>query len=280
MSIETSSVPAVRTGRRLAWLGRNGWALADQVLISGTNFVTMILVARGLGGPAEFGVFTLVYSALLFANLLQTSLITQPHNVLGTGRLGAEYARYTTSTLLGQTLLVLVEGALALVAAGLARAWHWDHTGLLVALAPSIILWQLQEFFRRVLYTEGRYAAAFANDLISYGGQTLVIAALWGLDWAGGSHHWLTGTSAMYALAITSGVAAVIGLWQVRGSLARFAGFAAWAANWQFGKWVAGAEILTWCSSLHMYLYLAAKLIGAAATGDLKSAQILFGPID
>jgi O-antigen/teichoic acid export membrane protein len=68
-------------------------------------------------------------------------------------------------------------------------------------------------------------------------------------------------------------------LWQIRGSLAPAAAFGAWADNWQFGRWLAGAEILTWCSSLHMYLYLAAELLGTAATGDLKAAQILFGPM-
>src|SRR4051794_1527403 len=45
--------------------GRSLWALADQILISGTNFVTMVLVARGLD-PAGFGAFNLVYGALLF----------------------------------------------------------------------------------------------------------------------------------------------------------------------------------------------------------------------
>src|SRR5690348_16921655 len=80
--------------------GRSFWALADQVLISATNFVTMILVARGLTKHA-FGEFSLVYSGLLFANLLQTGLITQPHNVLGATRFGRaqrDYVRYTAST--------------------------------------------------------------------------------------------------------------------------------------------------------------------------------------
>src|SRR5689334_22285887 len=128
MSLLPTPVRAVRApARRFAWLGRNVWALSDQVLISGTNFVTMILVARGLGSPAEFGVFTLVYSALLFANLLQTSLVTQPLNVLGTARDGADYARYTTSTAISQFLLVLAEAVLALVAAAVAHSWRWDH---------------------------------------------------------------------------------------------------------------------------------------------------------
>ena len=46
-------------------LGRNVWALADQVLMSGTNFVTQALVLRamamdGQAGKDEFGTFSTI----------------------------------------------------------------------------------------------------------------------------------------------------------------------------------------------------------------------------
>ena len=197
------SAPAWRARRLI----KDAWAVADQALISATNFLTMVLVARGLGGPSEFGAFTLVYSALLFANILQVALITQPHNILGTARHGANYAAYTTSCGLAQLLLVLAEGSIALLVWAVASQAHWAAAAMLLALVPSVVAWQLQEFVRRVLYTEGRHAAAFANDLISYGGQTLAVGALWTLDalqerGALATHrHWLTGATALYALA-------------------------------------------------------------------------------
>jgi O-antigen/teichoic acid export membrane protein len=280
IALSPQSTAPARAARRGA---KDAWAIADQALISGTNFLTMVLVARALG-PSDFGTFTLVYSALLFANILQVALVTQPHNVLGTGRRAGEYPDYTASCGVAQLLLVLAEAAIALFAGLVARQAHWPAAGLILALVPSIVAWQLQEFIRRVLYTEGRYAAAFANDLISYGGQTLVIGALWLLDVLASrgsitaGHRWLTGESALYALAVTSAAAVGVGIWQIRGSLSRRITLAALRENWQFGKWLAGAEILTWCSSIHMYLYLAAALLGTSATGDLKAAQVLFGP--
>ena len=63
----------------LRLLGKAPWAVADQLLISATNFATMVLLARGLSQEA-FGSFTLIYSVLLFANSLQSGLITKPHN--------------------------------------------------------------------------------------------------------------------------------------------------------------------------------------------------------
>ncbi len=41
------------------------WALADQVMVSGVNFLTGILLARGLG-IEEFGRFTLAWMVVLF----------------------------------------------------------------------------------------------------------------------------------------------------------------------------------------------------------------------
>src|SRR4051794_4844783 len=72
--------------------------LLDQALISGSNFITMVALARSLG-PAAFGAFTLAYSALLYANSLQGALITQPHNVLGASREAgsAEYRRLSST---------------------------------------------------------------------------------------------------------------------------------------------------------------------------------------
>jgi O-antigen/teichoic acid export membrane protein len=257
--------------------GRDWSAIADQALISGANFVTMILVAWGLGGPTEFGMFTLVYSALLFANIFQSALVTQPHNVLGTSRHGGDYAAYTSSILLLQILLAGSEAIVALVVAIAGWRLGWANTPLLFALAPSIVAWQLQEFIRRVLYTEGRHAAAFINDLISYGGQMLLIAAMWLIDRNRGT-HWLSGASVLYVLAVTSLAAAVLGVWQIRSGLTCQFSVAAWRENWQFGKWLAGSELLTWCSSVQMYLYLAAAVLGLTVTGDLKAAQVLFGP--
>jgi O-antigen/teichoic acid export membrane protein len=249
---------------------RAPWVVADQMLISGTNFVTMLLLARALS-PSHFGLFTVVYSGLLLANGLQGALICVPHNVLGAALQGEAYARYTTATAVSQVLASVLVAALVLASGAFAHAAAWGVAPLLVALAPSIVAWQLQEFVRRVLYTEGRVAGAFLNDIISYGSRTVVIVILWARDA-------LTGPAGLYAFAATSALAAGLGGWQLRDSLRRHVDRAAIRENWHFGKWLAGAEILEWLSSAQMYQYLTAILLGPAATGLLKGAQIVLGP--
>jgi len=246
--------------------------LADQAVVSLTNFVTMLLLARVLVAP-DFGKFTLVYGVLLFAGVLQATLITQPHNVIGASLKGAEYARYTAATGLSQLAYAGVITGLTIVAAAAARGVDPEISTLLIALAPAIMAWQLQEFIRRVLYTERRQVAAFANDAASYGGQAIAIFVL---SFIGR----LNGESALYAVAATSAVAVIVGVYQIRGSLAfPAAGVSAVRDNVSFGKWLAGAEIGYWLST-QTYVYLAAAILGPAGAGLLKAVQLLFGPLN
>lgn len=258
--------------------GKNIWALGDQILISGTNFATGVLTARAMhASPAEFGTFSVVYGVLLLCNILQSTLITQAHNVLGATLSGKNYREYTGSTAWQQVIIVLIEALLTVPIAIFAYMKGWSSAAMLVALIPSIVAWQLQEFVRRVLYTEGRYGDAFINDIISYGGQTLVIVGLYAASLYGGRPF--TGANALYALAITSAIAAAFGAWQLRHSVAKSEKLEADVReNWHFGKWLVGGELMGWASSLHMQVWWAALLIGTIASADLRAAQILFGP--
>lgn len=265
---------------RKLFTGRGPWGFADQVLISGTNFVTMVYAARGLG-KTGFGEFSNVYNALLFVNIIQVSMVSQPHNVLGTGHgRGQKYKDYTASTAAEQVAILIVQTVIVLGFVLLAQARGWNCQGLLLALAAAMPAWAIQEFFRRILYTEGRRAAAFANDIISYGGQAVWIVALYWLDLhkAPGAPARLTGASALYVLAITSGVAAIIGFLQVRPSMMGRISLKTWVENWHFGKWLLGSEVLVYCSSLPMYMYLVTWFVDAGASGQLSAAQKLFGP--
>jgi O-antigen/teichoic acid export membrane protein len=278
IAVEAISAPVsaeARPAPRFAWLRNNKWALLDQVLISGANFLTGVLTARALT-QSEFGAFSIVFGVLLFANILQSTLITQAHNVLGATRVGREYQRYTGSTAFGQILMVAIEALLIVPVMLFAYYKGWAGAGMLVALIPAIVFWQLMEFCRRVLYTEGRYGAAFANDMISYGGQTALLIALYALFRMGRIEF--TGALALYVLAGTAAIAAAVGFWQIRRSIVFAANRKDFAENWHFGKWLAGGELMGWCSSVHMQVWWAACLIGTVASADLRAAQILFGP--
>ncbi len=262
--------PTTRRAEALRSLGRVPWAVGDQLVVSAANLATMILLARGLS-PVEFGGFTLVYSIVLFANSLQSGLITQPHNILGVTRRGDDYVRYTTSTAVAQAFLAAAAAALALASWGVGALAGWDAAPMLLAMAPAMAACQLQEFVRRVFYTEGRAAAAFASDVLTY---SVLVLALEALRRAGT----LTGTAALYAHAAAFSLAAAVGLWQLRGRLAGPFDPEAIRENWHFGKWLAAGDVVGHWLSTQLFVYLAAAMLGAAAAGVLKAIHTVFGP--
>jgi len=166
-------------------LHKGFWGLCDQALISASNFITTVVLARTLD-PTDFGAFTLAYVVIMFTTSLQSALVTQPHNVLGTTYDGTAYRRYTTNTALSQFCLTVILVLIALPCAVVARHAGWGIAPLLFPLIPAVAAWQLQEFVRRVFYTERRLKAAFMNDFVSYGGQVV------GMVWLGRFGH-LTG---------------------------------------------------------------------------------------
>jgi O-antigen/teichoic acid export membrane protein len=239
--------------------------------MSATNFVTVVVLARTLP-PADFGAFVLAYASLLFANGLQTGLVTQPHNVLGQGRSGEDYRSYTRSTAVGQGLFSGAAALVALAVAAGAKLAGGDASGVLVALVPALVAWQLQEFVRRVLYTEHRFGTAFAVDVVSYGGQVALVLALVWADRA-------SAAAALYAVAVSSGAGALVGGWAVRRSLRGRVRRAFLAENWAFGKWLGAAIAASWLSGW-LFFYLTAVIVSASATAALKASQTVLGPLN
>ena len=122
-----------------------------------------------------------------------------------------------------------------------------------------------------MLYTKRRLGAVLANDMLSYGGQAVALLVLWRLDA-------LTATRALSRLQVPS----PSGPWflsvQLRHALSGRFDTASLSANWHFGKWLTLAETAQWFST-QFYIYLAAVVAGAVASGALKAGQTLLGPV-
>lgn len=252
-------------------LGNGTWGVADQALISASNLTATVLLARGLSQSA-FGHYALAFSVLLLGNSVQQGLVTQPHNIIGPSFGRRAYRDYTGTLAAAQLVLSLLLAAAVLLGSGVAAAVGSDLAYLLLALAPTLVFWQAQEFVRRVLYTEGRIAAALGNDAIAYGGQGLGIAAMW---WFGV----LSAELAIWIMAATNAIAAVAGAWLLRDSVSARGSWSAIRRNWRTGKWLVGHELSgTWLCDGAVF-YIAAAWLGPAAAGILQGVHTLFGPV-
>ncbi|GAB4471035.1 MAG: hypothetical protein Kow0088_04350 [Anaerolineales bacterium] len=253
---------------------RQGYfAAIDQALISLTNFLATVIVAR-YATPTDLGVYAVGFSALTLMRNTIEGLVIQPLNVYGAGMAEDEFAAYASST--GVIQLTLA-GITALVSAG----GGWLLTGMgndvagpaLFSLWFVLSFWQMQEFVRRLLYTRRRVLAAMTNTLL--GSLTRLGLLLW---W--GKEASLNGVRGLEAIgwgaliALLSGLWANRKVWRLRGLTPR----RTWQRNWDFGRWMMGSTLANWVS-VEFYPVLTAGMVSFAAAGAYRALQNLVAPI-
>ncbi len=247
------------------------WALADQALVSGANFLTGILLVRFLG-VEEFGRFTLAWMVVLFANAMQHAAIVSPMMSFGPKQAEDEYSTYFGTVTIQQIVFSSFVFACVLALVG---AVNWvfptlGADGLILPLACVAFMCQLQEYLRRYFFTHGRPGAAFLNDATRYLGQIgalLVGFQLIEMDTA----------RALWIIAAAGAAAVLLGL---PGLDRPHWDSAAWRItlrrHWTFGKWLVGSAVMRWTSQ-HLFVIIAGALLGTTAVGALRAAQNLMG---
>ncbi|MGD0546718.1 MAG: hypothetical protein ABR991_02680 [Terracidiphilus sp.] len=253
--------------RRL--LGRESWALADQAVVSATNFLTAVMLLRFMG-LAEFGVFTLAWMSVLFVNSLQTALIVAPMMSIGPQQEEKDRPCYFGAVVFQEAVLVSCCFVLVLVAVK-ASSRHFPHHNLqqlALPLAVSAFAYQSQDFVRRYFFATRQNRRALADDALSYLTQ---LPLLFLLHEAGR----LNSATALWVMAGTSILGLVPGwLWMEPlrfdrewiGAIAR--------RHWKLSRWLTGSALLVWTSS-NLFVLSAPIYYGAAAAGALKGAQNL-----
>src|ERR1700720_637104 len=97
---------------RLAAQRARNFAVFDQVLASGSNFLTGILLARAFG-LFEYGRFTLAWMFVEFIGSLQAAAIIQPMLNIGSKQSEADRDLYYDAVLAQQALGCMVFGLVA-----------------------------------------------------------------------------------------------------------------------------------------------------------------------
>jgi O-antigen/teichoic acid export membrane protein len=260
-----SRVPAIRQHLQ----GKQACALVDQVLVSGSNFLTGVILARSLG-LSGFGVFTLAWTAVLFLLSTQLSLITSPMMSIGPKQSAQQAPTYYGCVLAHGAIFALL-GSLVLLVGTKAASWlapQWGIQLLALPLAAAAFAYLLQDLLRRYFYSNGRSAAALATDGVSYLGQVVLLLLLWKaghLDCA--AALWLCAATSLAAVVIALLMLAPV---RVDGdSLRRVA-----ARHWNSSQWLLGSNLMQWISG-NAFFVTAPVFLGVAAVAVLRAAQNL-----
>lgn len=247
------------------------WVLADQAIVSLSNFVTSMMVARALGVEV-FGMYTLGVLAWLFAQLVHHSLITAPlMSLRPDGNRVENTDEQSDLTLLSFLLIV----GLALGVAFVFRALH--HLAPSWRLGEVWWIWSLviffgihQEYIRKVAFARKQVRLAFVSDLIRFGGQVVAIFILLYLDR-------LTLRNIVLVLACTAAISLGLRLtWVV--PVGRTINRSLVLKYWEFGRWLLAASFIRWTAT-NIFFVASGGLVGAAAIGALRASTQLVQPI-
>jgi O-antigen/teichoic acid export membrane protein len=258
------------------WGTRALFALMDQGLISGSNFVTGVILARWLG-PAEYGAYALAFATFLLLSLLYQAVVLEPMSVFG----GSTY-RSTLRHYLGQLVwlqatvaaacIFLLVGAAA-VSSVVGRSGQLAQALLGVSFAAPGVL--LLSFARRALYLEYRSRGAAIGALLYTG---MLLAAMWVIY----RLLLLSALSAFIAMGTAALLTSISLLVRVRPRLRETRSAQELRTlgrhHWQYGRWALVSAFLIWLP-WNVYYSVVGTYLGLATAGALRALLNLTMPM-
>jgi O-antigen/teichoic acid export membrane protein len=232
-SLGVPNKSATNDGAGSRQFGRTEWVLADQAMVSGSNFITGILLARAMG-LESFGLFTLAWMTVQFVNSFQVATITSPMLSIGPKQTKEERPGYYGAVLVKQLIFSILSFTLLIAGAFLSQHIfpEWNGELLALPLATTAVAYQMQDFIRRQFFACGQIIQAFNNDLISYVGQLLIFLLM-------AQVTEIDSIKAIWVIGATSGLAVFVGLWGMQPVVINRHVFRkVIIRHWHFSKWL------------------------------------------
>lgn len=269
---------AGRRGKFARWITKGGLAIVDQGLISGSNFLIGILLARWLM-PEAYGAFALAFSVFLLLSYVYQSFLAEPQAVFSGSAYSGSLRGYL-KTLLGIHLILTFFGVVLLGGAAAIAAMLGKSAGLPGALAGVAIASPCILFFwlmRRSFYMNmapGRAAVgAFLYFVVVTGGLFVVY-----------KKSLISPFSAYLLMAIAALGTGFYLLSQINKVLPPDTATPptrseAWKKHWEYGRWALAVSVVTWIP-YYMYYPLVSAFGGMAQAGQLRALMNLSLPME
>ena len=272
-----------RAGRPLAALATGALfrastlSVLDQAVVSGTNFVTSVIIGRTCGAW-ELGAYYLALTIVLFSRGVQEQLVGAPYMIYCQRKSPQELTTFSGSALIHQLFLSgAVVGVLGMLALSMHLPKEWqliDLTQLrpvLLVLLGVLPLLLIREFVREMAFAQLRPAVALAVDSAIAFLQLTALGMLgyWQMLNVPLAYIVIGGSSGLAALAWFLGKEQrLVGSW----SLA----WIDWWKNWSFSRWALASQLLGQTTAYIMPWALAAAH-DEAATGIFGACNTLVG---
>jgi|SRR5271170_101095 len=246
----------------------HSFVLADQALVSGSNFLLGVLLTRKL--PLDqVGQYWLLMAVVFFGGTIQLALIVSPMMSVGPLQDRWSAKEYLIGVTAQEYAFVFAYSIIALgVLCGLRLIGVHIPSGVIIPLLCANAAYLLQDFYRRALFFQKKAMLGLFSDTISYLGQ---IAILWFLL----TRSQLSLSSILWISAATSTVALLLVVFKLpiaRCSIETLRAIA--IRNWASGRYLLGAAVLQWGSG-SLFGLVAPAFLGAAVAGIMRACQSL-----
>lgn len=261
----------------IPWVHKGGLAIVDQGLISGSNFMVSIVLARWLL-PDEYGAYAVAFGIYMLLALVYQSLILEPLGVFGSSTYRTNLRGYLRS------LSWIHVGLSVASCVALVISWYVAHrmgaggavTGALAGIAFALPCLTLFALARRTFYVELSPAPAAASALIYL---TVVLGGLYLVY----KHALLSPFSAFLLLGAGALVTGIVLMLRLRSELSGSGPAPAvretWSRHWRYGGWAFASVIAAWFPS-YVYYPLLSSFKGMAQSGQLKALMNLTMPFE
>ncbi|MGY1749212.1 hypothetical protein [Modestobacter sp. SYSU DS0511] len=243
------------------------WTVIDQVLSSVANFGLTIAVAREVDQVAA-GAFAYAFLVLSFGLGVSRAISTDPLVIRFSAATAEARARAVTAAAGAMVLLGLVAGLLCALAGVLVGDVLGAALLMLVLVLPAQFV---QDSWRSASFASRNARRAAANDavrvVVQFGG--LGLCAGLGVD----DLRWY-----MAAWAVGAWTAGLFGMWQFRAVLSPRASFGWLRGNAGLSVRL-GAGYAINMGAVTLTTTLLTGMLGLVATGGLRFAQTVLGPI-
>jgi O-antigen/teichoic acid export membrane protein len=269
--------PGTVRAKVVPWVHRGGFAILDQGLISGSNFLVSILLARWLV-PEQYGAYAVAFGIFVLLSVVYQALVLEPMAVFGgscyrdglRGYLGSLLWIHLTISL----AIVAVFGSLAFVAKEFSHSTVLAGAlaGITIASPCVLIFWLARRAFYLGLAASKAALGAFVYTSLSMGGLYLLY------------HRGLLSPFTAFAL---MGVAALgtaaynfARLWGKLDDAAPAPRVGeSWRRHWAYGRWALASCVANWIPA-YVYYPLLSSFAGMAASGQLKAVMNFMLPIE
>lgn len=284
-------LPPTRSGRALlphalsgmkqalkVWPLRGTFALIDQGLISGSNFIVAVILARWLV-PRQYGAYALAFEVFLFLSVIYGALILEPVSVFGPSLYKNDFPAYL-STLLrihaGLSAFMLVA---VFVAAGILRVLRPGNLlpdalmGVGIASPCLLLFWLARRGFYVHLLPQKAAMGAAIYAAVLLAGVILVFKT-----------HLLSSLAVFLLMAAGALVAGPLMLLWFKRRLPAVPGARRVSLtevarqHWHYGRWALGSSLVIFLTAA-IYYPLLGSFFGLAETGKFKALMNLSSPI-